>query len=73
MVTEENAIESVLVAKRCMRSEYDQKGLDMAVASLEVCKKLKEVGCCHNYQRERLELVEWIDKVNMLIRQLNQD
>lgn len=62
MVTEENAIESVLVAKQYM-----------AVASLEVCKKLKEVGCCHNYQRERLELVEWIDKVNMLIRQLNQD
>jgi len=72
-VTEKNAIEVVSFAKQCLRSEYDQEGLDMAIVSLEVCEKLKEVGCCHNYQHERPDLVEWIDKVNELIRQLNQN
>lgn len=69
-MTEENAIEVVSFAKQNMRSEYDQKGLDMAIASLGICEKLKEVGYCHNYQHERSDLVEWIDKVNELIRQL---
>lgn len=32
-MTEKNAIEVVLFAKQGMRSEYDQKGLDMAVKS----------------------------------------
>ncbi len=73
MVTEKNAIEVVSFAKQSMRGEYDQKGLDMAIASLKVCEKLKEVGCCHNYQYERPDLVKWIDKVNDLIRQLNQN
>lgn len=72
-MTEKDAIEVVSFAKQSMRSEYDQKGLSMAIASLEVCGKLKEVGYCHNYQRERPDLVEWIDKVNKLIRQLNQN
>ena len=70
---EKNAIEVVQFAKQCLRSEYDQEGLDMAITSLEVCGKLKEVGCCHNYQHERADLAEWIDEVNKLIRQLNQN
>lgn len=70
-MTEENAIEVVSFAKQSMRSDYDQKGLDMAIKSLEICKKLKEIGFCHNYQKERPDLVEWIDKVNKLISQLN--
>lgn len=73
MVTEKNAIEVVSFAKQSMRSEYDQEGLDMAITSLEVCGELKEVGYCHNYQRERQDLVEWIDKVNKLIKRLNQN
>lgn len=46
-MTEKDAIEVVSFAKQSMRSEYDQKGLSMAIASLEVCGKLKEVGYCH--------------------------
>lgn len=72
-MTEKNAIEVVALAKQSMRSGYDQKGLDMAITSLEVCEKLKEVGYCHNYQKERPDLVEWIDKVNKLIRRLDQN
>lgn len=71
-MTEKDAIEVVSLAKQNMGSEYDQKGLDMAIASLEVCEKLKEIGYCHNYQRERSDLVEWIDEVNGLIKRLNQ-
>lgn len=71
-MTERDAIEVVSFAKQSMRSEYDQKGLNMAINSLEVCEKLKKVGYCHNYQQEEPDLVEWIDEVNKLIRQLNQ-
>lgn len=70
---EKDAVEVVLFAKQCMGSGYNRKALDMAVASLEVCAKLKEIGFCHNYQRERPDLVEWIDGVNALIRELNQN
>ncbi len=70
-VTEENAIEVVLFAKQYMRSGYDQKGLDMAVASLEICRELKEAGYCHNYQQERPDLAAWIDKINKLIKRLD--
>ena len=72
-MTEKNAIEVVMFAKQYMRSEYDQEGFDMAIASLEVCLKLKEVGFCHNYQQERPDLVEWINNINELIRRLNKN
>ena len=35
--------------------------------------KLKEIGYCHNYQLERSDLVEWIDSVNNLIKEINTD
>ena len=72
-MTEKNAVEVVSFAKQNMRSEYDQECLDMAITSLEVCGKLKEVGYCHDYQYERPDLVKWIDEVNNLIKRLNQN
>ena len=33
-------------------------------------EKLKEIGCCHDYQNERKDLVQWIDKVNEVIKGL---
>ena len=33
-------------------------------------EKLKEIGCCKNYQNEREDIVQWINKVNEVIKGL---
>lgn len=34
-------------------------------------KKLVEVGCCHNFQREREDLVDWIYAITAIQRTVN--
>ena len=33
-------------------------------------EKLKEIGCCQDYQNEREDIVQWINKVNEVIKGL---
>ena len=33
-------------------------------------EKLKEIGICHDYHNEREDIVQWIDKVNDVIKGL---
>ena len=43
---------------------------ERTMKSLEAARKLQELGVCHDYQRERADLVEWIDNVNNVIKEL---
>ena len=49
--------------------EEDAYRLGFKHGSVSV-EKLKEIGICHNYQNEREDIVQWIDKVNALIKEL---
>ena len=48
------------------------QAVNEALITIALCDELKELGCCHNYQQEKQYLVEWIDAVNQIIKDLQK-
>ncbi len=48
------------------------QAVNKALLALALVDELEELGFCHNYQNERSDLVEWIDSVNQIIKDIHR-
>lgn len=48
------------------------QAVNKALLALALVDELDELGFCHNYQHERSDLVEWIDSVNQIIKDIHR-
>ena len=46
------------------------RAVNEALLAIALLEELKELGFCNNYQQERGDLVEWIDSVNKIIKDI---
>ena len=48
------------------------QAVNKALLALALVDELDELGFCHNYQHERSDLVEWIESVGQIIKDIRR-